>query len=75
MKNLRVDKTVNEITFEWVWGELEAKNCSQAKSFTQYLRLALVFMGNRALQKKSNFCFLTVFFWQYLQNFHLGRKT
>ena len=72
MKGLRVTKIVKEIKFEGVLGELEAKKLFLIQSFTNYLRLSLVFMWNSALQKKFNFCFSRVFllaltkflFWQ-----------
>ena len=38
------EEIVNEIKFEGVWGELEAKNCFQKQSFSKYLRQTLVFM-------------------------------
>ena len=48
----RVKKTVKQIKIKRVWGELEAKNCFQRKSFTKYLRQSLFFIINSALQKK-----------------------
>ena len=48
----RVKKTVKQIKIERVWGELEAKNCFQRKSFTKYLRQSLFFIINSALEKK-----------------------
>ena len=61
MKVLRVNKIVKKLKFEGVSGKLEAKNCFQTQSFAKYLRLSLVFMENRALQKKFNFCFSRLF--------------
>ena len=46
MKGLWVTEIENKIKFEEVWGKLEAKNCFQRQSFTQYLRQTLVFMWN-----------------------------
>ena len=43
VKGLRVTKTVKEITFEGVWGELESKSGFQKQSFTKYFRLTVVF--------------------------------
>ena len=60
MKGLRVTKIVKEIKFEGVWDELEAENYFQIQSFTNYLKLTLAFMRNRALREKFNFCFSTV---------------
>ena len=57
MKGLKVTKIVKEIKFKGVWGELEAKYCFQRQSFANYLRLTLVFMKNRSLLEKLNFCF------------------
>ena len=61
VEGLRVTKIVKEIKFQSVWGELKAKNCFQKQSFTKYLRLTLVFMWNRALREKFDFCFSRVF--------------
>ena len=61
MKSLRVTKIVKEIKFEWVWGELEAKNCFQIQALTKYLRLTRVFMGHSTLRETFNFCFPRVF--------------
>ena len=44
MKGLRVSKIDKKITFEKVWGELEAGKCVKRQSFTKYLRLILVFI-------------------------------
>ena len=57
MKGIRVTKTVKEINFGEVWGELKAKICFQRQSFIKCLRLTLTFMRNRALREKFNFCF------------------
>ena len=43
MKGLRLTRIVEEVKFEGIWGQLEAKNCFQRQSFTKYLRLTLVF--------------------------------
>ena len=58
MKDLGGTKIFKEIKFEGVWSEFEAENCFSRQSFTKYLRLALVFMGNSTLPEKFNFCFL-----------------
>ena len=42
--------------------------------FTKYLRLTPVSMWYSALREKFNFCFSTVFCYDW-QNFHFGRKT
>ena len=52
VKGLRITKIDNDIKFEGVWVELEAKNCFQ--------RPTLVFMQNSILQEKFNFCFWRV---------------
>ena len=39
-----VIKVVKEIKFEKVWGELEANECFQRRSFIKYLRLTLIFI-------------------------------
>ena len=57
MKGLRVTKIVQEIKFEEVSGELEAKACFHRLSFTKYSRLTLVSTWNSALRVKFNFCF------------------
>ena len=44
VKGLRVTKAVKEITFEEVWGKLEAKKCFHRQPFIKYLRLTLVSM-------------------------------
>ena len=36
VKSLRVPKTVKQIKFKGVWGELEAKNCFQIQSWSKY---------------------------------------
>ena len=46
---------------EGVWDMLEVKKCFQRQSFTKYLELTLVFMGNSALREKYSFCFSIVF--------------
>ena len=60
MKNLKVTEIVNEIKFERVWAELEAKNCFQRQSFIKYLRETLVFMLNGMLYvmlyESASFC-------------------
>ena len=61
MKGLRVTKIVKEIKFEGVLGELEAKKLFLIQSFTNYVRLTLVFMWNSALHRKFNFYFSRVF--------------
>ena len=61
MTGLIVTKIVKKVKFEGVFGELEAKKCFRRQSFTKYLRLTLVFMGNRALRGKFNFCFSKAF--------------
>ena len=62
MTGLIVTKIVKKkIMFEGVVGELEAKKCFQRQSFTKYLTLTLVSMGNRTLRKKFNFCFSKAF--------------
>ena len=60
MKGLRVTK-IEEIKFEGVWVELEAKHCFQRQSFTEYLKLTLVFIRNSVLREKFHFCFSRVF--------------
>ena len=57
MKGLIVTASVNEINFEEILREIEAKNCFHKQSFTKYLRLTLVFMQNSTLRGKFNFCF------------------
>ena len=37
------------------------QNVEQLQSFTNYLRLTLVFIQNIALREKLNFCFFIVF--------------
>ena len=54
VKVLRVTKVVKKIKFEGIWGELEAKKGFQRQSFTQYLRLTLLFMWNISLWEKFN---------------------
>ena len=44
LEDLRVLKHGKQIKFEGVRGELEARECFQKGSFTNYLRLTLVFM-------------------------------
>ena len=62
MTGLIVTKIVKKkIMIEGVFGELEAKKCFQRKSFTKYLTLTLVSMGNRTLREKFNFCFSKAF--------------
>ena len=50
MEDLRVTKIVKEIKFEWMWVKLEAKTNFRRQTFTKYLRLPLVFLGNSALR-------------------------
>ena len=38
VKGFRITKIVDQIKFEGVWGELEARNCPQRQSLTKYLR-------------------------------------
>ena len=52
---------MKQITFEVVWGKLEAKNCLQRQPFTTYFRHALAFMWNSALWEKFNFFFQQFF--------------
>ena len=61
MKGLRLTRIVEEVKFEGIWGQLEAKNCFQRQSFTKYLRLTLVFMQNSGLREKFNSYFSRVF--------------
>ena len=61
LKGLRVTKIVQEIKFEEVSGELEAKACFHGLSFTKYSRLTLVSTWNSALRVKFNFCFTEFF--------------
>ena len=60
MKDLRITKTLKEISFEEVGDESQEKNRFQRQSFTKYLRLTLVFMLNSVLRKKFSFCFSKV---------------
>ena len=59
--------------FKEVWGKIEAKNCFQIQSWTKHLRETLVFISNRALQEKFNFCFSEVFC-KYGKKFYFGKK-
>ena len=61
MKDLIVTKIKKEITFEGVWGKLEAKKSLQKQSITKYLRETLVFMRKSALRQKFNFRFSRAF--------------
>ena len=74
VKGLRVTKIVYQIKFEVVWSELEAKNCFQRQSFTEYLRQTLVFVWNSTLQEEFHFYFPGHFCY-YWQNFHFRRRT
>ena len=49
VKGLRVTKTVKQIKFEGIWGDLAAKLYFQRQSFKKYLKQTLVFMENSAL--------------------------
>ena len=52
---------LNFLTSQSKFDELEFKNSLQLQSFTECLRLALVFVWNSALREKFNFCFSRVF--------------
>ena len=53
---------MKEIKFDGLWGKLEAKNCFQIRSFTEYLRQTLVFMSNSKIPEGFNFYLSSVFF-------------
>ena len=61
MKGLRFTKIVKQLKVEGVWGEWEAKHCSQRQPWTKYLRQTLLFLWNSALREKVNFYFSGVF--------------
>ena len=62
MKGLSVTKIVNEIKFEGVWGELEAKKLFQRQTFSKDLRQTLVCMRKREIRESFNFYFPAVVF-------------
>ena len=54
MKGLRINKTVKEIKFEVVCGELETQKYFQRHSFTKYSRLTLIFKLESLLISEFN---------------------
>ena len=72
MKGLRVTTIVNEIKFEGVWDELEAKNCFWKQSFTKYLRQTLVLLCEIAKYEKV-FIYTFKQFFGSANNFFGGR--
>ena len=62
MKGLSVTKIVNEVKFEGVLGELEAKKLFQRQTFSKDLRQTLVCMRKREIRESFNFYFPAVVF-------------
>ena len=50
-------KLANKISLKVVWGDLEGRKYLRRQTFTKYLRVTLVFIGNIALGEKFNFYF------------------
>ena len=61
VKGFRVTKIFDQIKFEGVWGELEARNCSQRQSLTKYLRQDSSFPVEWSTNGKVQFLFFRRF--------------
>ena len=55
VKSLIVPKIVQKNKFEEDWGELEARNCFQRQSWTNFMRETLVFKWNSTIRENFKF--------------------